>query len=117
MPPTDFSALCATVSGFGGIALIIWVSVQAKIALLREKTKAQHQPTSVAQEGAMMNELKAMRQEMAEMHSTGHEFNISFDEALNRLAGRVERLETKSAAGVATAPTETTLRNGNSSIP
>lgn len=51
-----------------------------------------------------------MRQQMAEMHSTSHGFDISFDEALSRLEGRVGRLETSSAAGTNDAPA--VLRNG-----
>ena len=50
------------------------------------------------------------------MQSTGHQFDISFDEALNRIEGRVNRLETKSAVATAqTAETPTTLRNGQNS--
>jgi hypothetical protein len=59
--------------------------------------------------------LKAMQQKMAEMHSTSHQFDISFDEALNRLEGRVGRLETKSAVATSVATeAPTTLRNGQS---
>ena len=54
---------------------------------------------------------------MEQMQSTSHQFDISFDEALNRMDGRVGRLETKSAVGAATVPTEATLRNGISSTP
>ncbi len=50
------------------------------------------------------------------MHSTSHQFDISFDEALSRVEGRVNRLETKSATALTQqAETPTTLRNGQSS--
>ena len=63
--------------------------------------------------------MKAMRQQMEQMQSTSHQFDISFDEALNRLEGRINRLETKSAVtstAISPAATDTpnTLRNGQS---
>ena len=66
-----------------------------------------------AQDSAVLTELKALKQQMAEMHNTSHQFDISFDEALGRMEGRVGRLETKNAAGtsvVTDAPP--ILRNG-----
>jgi len=54
-----------------------------------------------------------------QMQSTSHSFDLSFDEALNRLEGRINRLETKSAVSTTAPPatTDTTpniLRNGQS---
>ncbi len=56
-----------------------------------------------ASEDKILAEMKAMRQQMEQMQSTNHQFDLSFDEALNRLEGRISRLETKSAAGSAAA--------------
>ena len=61
----------------------------------------------------MLAELKAMKQQMAERHSTSHQFDLSFDEALNRLEGRVGRLETKSATrGTSTEDAPAVQQNG-----
>ena len=54
-----------------------------------------------------------MKQQIAEMHSTSHQFDLSFDEALNRLESRVGRLETKSATrGAATEDAVAVQTNG-----
>lgn len=102
---------------FGGTSLIIWTSVQAKIARIKAEAQARQQSTPLPEDGAILAEMKAMRQQMEQMQSTSHGFDLSFDEALSRLEGRVGRLETKNAASVANAPAEATLRNGNSSTP
>lgn len=71
---------------------------------------------ALPQDGAVLAELKAMKQQMAEMHSTSHQFDLSFDETLNRLESRVGRLETKSATrGAATEDTAVVQKNGRSS--
>lgn len=110
-------ALCVLFGTFGGVSLIIWTSMQAKIARIKAEAEATRVTAAPMPEGAVLAEMKAMRQQMAEMHSTSHEFDIAFDGALSRLESRVGRLETKSAASVANAPAEATLRNGNSSTP
>lgn len=60
-----------------------------------------------APDSVVLAELKAMKQQMAEMHGTSHSFDLSFDEALNRLEGRVGRLETKSATRSAVTAEDT----------
>ena len=71
--------------------------------------------TAPVADDTVLTELKAMRRQMEQMHSTSHQFDISFDEALGRLEGRINRLETKSAVGtVQTTDTPQTLRNGQS---
>lgn len=104
---------------FGGIALVIYASAKAKLEH-RKLDIMRGQPPVVsnapsAQDGAVLAELKALKQQMAEMHGTSHQFDISFDEALSRLEGRVSRIETKSAAQSA-APDggAAPLRNGQS---
>ncbi len=113
MDHNDLTGLYATLGSFGGIALIIWTSMMGKIA--RIKAEAQARQMTAAPDAGVAAELKALRQQIAEMQSTGHQFDISFDEALNRMESRVNRLETKSAVGTAAA-TEPgqTLRNGQS---
>ena len=46
------------------------------------------------------------------MQNTGHQFDLSFDAALNRLEGRVDRIETRSSVYTATPPETQPLRNG-----
>ncbi len=71
---------------FGGISLIIWTSTQAKIARLKAERGGQ-QTDALPQDSSVIAELKALKQQISEMHSTSHQFDISFDEALS-LAGR-----------------------------
>jgi len=63
---------------------------------------------SSGQNGDVIAELRALKQQMAEMHSTSHQFDLSFDEALSRLEGRIGRVETKvaSAPAMASQPEE-----------
>lgn len=99
---------------FGGISLIIWTSTQAKIARLKAERGGQ-QTDALPQDSSVIAELKALKQQISEMHSTSHQFDISFDEALAWLEGRVGRLETKSAVSTnVTTDTPNTLRNGQS---
>ena len=106
-------AAAATLSMFGGVSLIIWTSVQAKIARIKAEAEARRTTAAPAPTDTVLAELKAMRQQMEQMQSTSHGFDLSFDEALNRMEARVGRLETKSAAGTSTAAeAPATLRNG-----
>lgn len=84
---------------FGGIAMIVWASAKAKLEHRKlDMRLGQPQETrgSLA-EDKVLAELKAMQQQMAEMQSTGHQFDISFDAALSRLEERVSRVETRAA--------------------
>ncbi len=107
-------------SVFGGIALVIWASARAKLEHRKlDMMRGQPLPETrqAPTEDRVLAELKAMQQQMAEMQSTSHSFDLSFDEALNRLESRVSRIETKSAAATAAPATDATtpLRNGQSS--
>jgi hypothetical protein len=96
---------------FGGVALVILAGNKAKIDKMRAEREIMQQ--SLAPRGENTSaELQALKQQVSEMQNTSHQFDISFDEALSRMEGRVGRLETKSAAGIANAPAEATLRNG-----
>ena len=112
---------CAMLSLFGGTALIIWISTQARIARIKAEAEAlliryPSRTTAPLPDSNVAAELKALRLQVAEMQSTGHQFDISFDAALERLKGRVDRLETKSTAASTVPQTNTpnTLRNGQS---
>ena len=100
----------------GGIAMVIWASAKAKMEhrKLDMRLGQPLEPRSAVPEDRVLTELKAMRQQMEQMQSTGHSFDLAFDEALNRLEGRISRLETKAAAAPTVQPTDTdrTLRNG-----
>lgn len=104
-------AALAILSLFGGTSLIIWTSIQAKIARIKAEAQARQMTAAPSTDLSLVGELQAMREQMAQMQSTGHQFDLSFDAALERLEGRVNRLETKSAASAATEPPPT-LRNG-----
>jgi len=138
MDHNDLTGFWVSFGTFGGIALIIWTSVQAKIAKIKAEAQVRRQladlpqdtavltegqgwrqQTNAPQDATILAELKAMRQQMEQMQSTSHQFDISFDEALGRLEGRVGRLETKSAASASTSAATSsasadaaTLRNG-----
>ena len=108
-------------SMFGGISMVIRAGTRAKIERLRAEREmwqppvAQQSAALPAQnsDGAVLAELRALKQQVAEMQSTGHQFDISFDAALERMQARVERLETKAAASSApAAPAVDALRNG-----
>lgn len=109
--------IALSLSIFGGTALVIWASAKAKMEH-RKLDMRIGQPLEThapASEDKVLAELKAVRQQMEQMQSTSHQFDISFDEALNRLEGRINRLETKSAVStVAQTDAPNTLRNGQS---
>jgi len=111
-------AIFIILSSLGGVAAIIGAAGWSRAEHIRAERMGRAESASdTAQDAAVLAELKALKQQMAEMHSTSHQFDISFDEALSRMEGRVGRLETKSAASVANASAEATMRNGNSSTP
>ncbi|MGI4789969.1 MAG: hypothetical protein ACRYFS_14100, partial [Janthinobacterium lividum] len=97
---------------FGGISLIVLASSKAKIDKMKAERQLWQQPAQ-QNDTAVLAELKAMKQQISEMQSTGHQFDISFDAALNRLEERVSRVETKVAVPPAVSvPTEQYQRNG-----
>ena len=113
MDANGLDAAMVTFAVFGGTALIIWTSMMAKIARIKAEAQARQMTSTPLPEAGITAELKALRQQVAEMSSTSHQFDISFDEALNRVEGRVSRLETKSAvSGTQTA--DQIQRNGQS---
>ncbi len=112
MDNNGIDAVFIILSVFSGVSLLVWTSVKAKVVRIKAE-RPDVQSAAVPQEGAVLAELKALKQQMAEMHSTSHQFDLSFDETLSRMEGRVGRLETKSAASASVATeTPNTLRNG-----
>ncbi len=107
-------AIFIILSSLGGIAGIVAAAGWAKAEHIRAERMGRTESASdTAQDSAVLAELKALKQQIAEMHSTSHQFDISFDEALSRMESRVGRLETKTAVGTAvTSDTPPTLRNG-----
>ena len=104
-----------TFSCFGGTALIIWASMAGRIGRIKAEAESRRMSTvSLPDRGSdtsVLAEVKALRQQVGEMSSTSHQFDLSFDEALNRQEGRINRLETKAAAPTV-QPTDQTLHNG-----
>ncbi len=105
-------AATATLSLFGGISLLVWASTKAKIARIRAERENAPAGT-LPQDEAILAELRAMKQQMAEMHSTSHQFDLSFDDALNRLESRVSRIETKAATRTAVTAEDTPATQTN----
>lgn len=106
--------LLAVIGAFGFVPLTVWVANKAKLDRLKIERDIQRNALG-PQDASVLAELKAMRQQMEQVQSTSHQLDISFDEALGRLEGRINRLETKSAAStIQTTDTPQTLRNGQS---
>ena len=95
---------------FGGVSAVILAISKARIDRMKAERQIWQQPAA-ASDPALLEEMKAMRRQMSEMQNTGHQFDISFDAALNRLEERVSRVETKTAA-VPTHRDEPLQRNG-----
>lgn len=114
MDTSAIDAIFIILSSLGGVAAIIGASGWARAERIRaERVSNMEAASGTVQDSAVLAELKALKQQMAEMHSTSHQFDISFDEALSRMEGRVGRLETKNAAGTSAATdAPTVLRNG-----
>jgi hypothetical protein len=112
----EFGDLIGMLGFFGGISLIILASSKAKVERIKAERQMWQQPPMpmpAPNDNSVAAELRALRDQIAEMQSTGHQFDLSFDAALNRLEGRVDRLETKNAASVAThTDIPQSLRNG-----
>jgi Tfp pilus assembly protein PilO len=87
---------------FGGIGLIILASNKAKIDKMRAEREIMRQ--SLSPRGETSTDLQELKQQISEMQSTSHQFDISFDAALSRLEERVSRVETKVAAAPMSAP-------------
>ena len=109
------SDILTPLSVFGGIALVITASAKAKLEHRKLDMRGSQpvQPAAPVND-ALLTELRDLKRQIAEMQSTGHQFDISFDEALSRMEGRVSRLETKAAAPVAVPEAPAVLRNGQS---
>ena len=88
-----FSDIIGYIGFFGGISAVILASSKARIDKMRAERQIWQQPAT--SDPALLEEMKAMRQQMGEMQSTSHQFDLSFDAALNRLEERVSRVETK----------------------
>ncbi|MGI4789375.1 MAG: hypothetical protein ACRYFS_11070, partial [Janthinobacterium lividum] len=78
---------------FGAFSLVILANSKAKIDRMKTERQMWQQPAQ-QNDTAVLAELKAMKQQISEMQSIGHQFDISFDAALNRLEERVSRVET-----------------------
>ena len=97
---------------FGGFSAVILAISKARIDRMKAERQTWQTPAA-ATDPALLEELKAMRRQMSEMQNTGHQFDLSFDAALNRLEERVSRVETKVAVPAAvSAPAEQFQRIG-----
>jgi hypothetical protein len=103
---------------FGGVSGTIGAAGWARAERIRaQRSTEKHAGTpndSRVDNNPVLDELQALKQQIAEMHNTSHQFDISFDDALSRLEGRVNRLETKAVvSGTVTTEAGQTLRNGH----
>lgn len=97
------SELVECLGFFGGIGVVILAANKAKIDKMRAEREIMQQSLTPRGESTS-TELQALKQQISEMQSTGHQFDISFDAALSRLEERVNRVETKVAAAPTAAP-------------
>lgn len=117
---------------FGGIAMVIWASAKAKLEHRKLDMMAGRQPlpnhsqqavpegnqfplvSGNKRDDALLAEMRGLKQQIGEMQSTSHQFDLSFDAALERMEQRVAHLETKSiSAAAASSDAPTILRNGH----
>ncbi|MBV9849739.1 MAG: hypothetical protein JO250_08725 [Armatimonadetes bacterium] len=83
-------------AALGGIAGVIAAAGWARAECIRAEGK--RRPASDASQETILAELKHLKQQIKEMQSTSHEFDLSLDAALTRLEQRVNRLEAKAPA-------------------
>jgi len=88
---------------FGGIGLMVWLSVAASVKARLEHGKLhgrldqpQETQPSLA-EDRVLAQLQALRAEVAQLRDTSTQFDLSLEHAVQRLEERVSRGEAKSA--------------------
>ena len=96
---------------FGGIGLIILASNKAKIDKMRAEREIMQQSFAPRSE-LPSADVQGLKEQISEMQSTSHQFDISFDAALSRLEERISRVETRGAAPAAPAQSEEVQRVG-----
>lgn len=91
--------IIAAVAGVGGMVMLsplfafrMWLRHKEKVTAMKYR-----------QEGApgILEEVAALRREVAALRETTTKFDMSFDAAISRLEGRVDRLEEPAPRGVA----------------
>ena len=107
----DWNELYAALGLSSGISLIIWTSAQAKIAHLRAQAQVLQKARPRPADRAWQAEFQGLKQQVAEMHGTSREYDLSVEDALSRLEGRLARLETRSAAAAGAVPADALPRN------
>ncbi len=96
---------------FGGVSGVIAVAGWTRAERIRVLGRTGQ--LSGRSEDPVLAELKALKQQIGEMQSTSHQFDLSFDESLTRLEQRVNHLETKTATPVpVSTETPNVLKNG-----
>ena len=69
--------------------------------------QVQEAPVSeVSPPAVLLQEMQALRRQMAEMQSTSHQFDLAFDAALSRLEERISRVESRSVSAPVYSPGE-----------
>ena len=105
----DMLALMIPILAVGG--WIIPVTVKSVLKSQERRLELQLQ----AQQGRndeVAAQIAALRREIAALRDTSTEFDMSLEHAVQRLEGRLGRLETKSAAQSAATPEEIPQRVG-----
>jgi hypothetical protein len=86
MPPGDFIGLIAVLGVFGIPIVAIWTSHKQKIVEMQMKLLQQG-------DASVHASIEALRQEVQQLKDTTMQYDLSFDNALQRMEQRVEGLE------------------------
>ncbi len=82
----------ALISSFGFVPLTVWVASKAKLDRLKIERDMQRNALG-PQDGSALEELKALRTEVAALRDTSTQFDLSLEHAVQRLEDRVSRSE------------------------
>ena len=82
----------ATVGFFGSVPLTVWLANKAKLDRLKIERGIQGN-TLGSQDGSVLEELKALRAEVAALRDTSTQFDLSLEHAVQHLEERVSRGE------------------------
>ena len=106
----DITAIIAIVCTFGCVPLTVWLASKAKLDRLKIERDMQRNALG-PRDGSVLEELRALRTEVATLRDTSTQFDLSLEHAVQRLEERVSRGE-KAAPPKPHAVTEETQSAG-----
>ena len=95
---------------FAGISLLIWVRSIVRIQQYNAQSGVYTSSRSSGQDNAVIEEIRALKEQVSAIQNTSHQFDIAFDEALTRIEHRVGRLE-QQVNGRTSVEAETAVRS------